>query len=43
MVAYDQSYKNLFSHQQLVRDLLQGFIKEQLVAGLDLDTLEPVD
>ncbi|MCK4604312.1 MAG: Rpn family recombination-promoting nuclease/putative transposase [Deltaproteobacteria bacterium] len=43
MAEYDQSYKNLFSHPQLVRDLLQGFIKEQWVAGLDLDTLEKVN
>lgn len=43
MAEYDQGYKNLFSHPRLVRDLLQGFIKEQWVAGLDLDTLEKLN
>lgn len=37
---HDHSYKLLFSHQQMVRDLLLGFVREEWVQALDLDTLE---
>ena len=36
----DNSYKHLFSHTEMVRDLLTGFIKEPWLAELDLSTLE---
>lgn len=40
MPRHDNSYKLLFSHQRMVRDLLTGFVKEEWVAELDLDSLE---
>lgn len=43
MADHDHSYKQLFSHAQLVKDLLEGFIEEEWVANLDIDTLERVN
>ncbi len=43
MADHDHSYKHLFSHPELVRDLLLGFIKEKWVEKLDLNTLEKVN
>ena len=40
MADHDHSYKLLFSHAALVRDLLQGFVHESWVADLDFSTLE---
>jgi len=40
MADHEHSYKLLFSHAALVRDLLQGFVQEAWVADLDLSTLE---
>ena len=40
MANHDNSYKLLFSHQRMVRDLLTGFVKEAWVNELDLDSLE---
>ncbi len=40
MGNHDHSYKQLFSHPELIRDLLIGFIQEEWVSDLDLDTLE---
>ncbi len=40
MVDHDHSYKQLFSHTELVRDLLSGFVQEAWIADLDLSTLE---
>ena len=42
MNTHDPSYKLLFSHPQMVRDLLVGFVDEPWVADLDLDSLEQV-
>jgi hypothetical protein len=39
---HDHSYRQLFSHPEMVRDLLTGFVPGDWVAALDLDTLEPV-
>jgi predicted transposase/invertase (TIGR01784 family) len=39
---HDASYKLLFSHPQLVEDLLRGFVREPWVAELDFTTLETV-
>jgi predicted transposase YdaD len=38
----DNSYKQIFSHQEMMRDLLHGFVKEDWVAQLDFSTLEKV-
>jgi len=43
MSDHDHSYRYLFSHPELIRDLLQGFIHEPWVAELDLTTLERVN
>ncbi len=40
MVDHDHSYKQLFSHAELVRDLLIGFVQEDWIDDLDLSTLE---
>ncbi len=42
MPAHDAGYKLLFSHPQMVRDLLVGFVHEPWVAELDFETLEKV-
>lgn len=39
---HDHSYKLLFSHPEMVQDLLTGFVKEAWVAELDFTTLEKV-
>lgn len=38
--SHDGSYKLLYSHAAMVRDLLQGFIPGEWLAQLDLSTLE---
>ena len=42
MADRDSGYKLLFSHKEMIRDLLVGFVHEEWVALLDLDSLEPV-
>ena len=42
MVDHDRSYKLLFSHAEMVRDLLEGFVRGDWVTRLDLSTLERV-
>ena len=39
---HDQSYKLLFSHPEMVADLLRGFVHEDWVQHLDFDSLEKV-
>ncbi len=41
-MAHDHAYKLLFSHPQMVADLLRGFVREAWVQQLDFATLEPV-
>jgi hypothetical protein len=41
-MEHDQSYKLLFSHQQMVADLLRGFVTDDWVQAVDLTTLEHV-
>jgi hypothetical protein len=41
-MEHDQSYKLLFSHQQMVADLLRGFVTDDWVRAVDLTTLERV-
>jgi predicted transposase/invertase (TIGR01784 family) len=43
MPDHDRSYKRLFSHPELVRDLLTGFVHEEWVKRLDLSSLEKVN
>ena len=40
MSAHDGSYKHIFSHPQIICDLLTGFVREPWVEQLDLATLE---
>lgn len=40
MPTHDQGYKSLFSHAQMVRDLLLGFVPQNWVKDLDFSTLE---
>ena len=42
MAQHDESYKLLFSHPQLVKDLLTGFVPEPWVQHVDFSTLEKV-
>ncbi|HIE03079.1 MAG TPA: transposase [Thiotrichaceae bacterium] len=39
---HDNSYKQLFSHPRMVKDLLQGFIPQKWVTQLDFRTLSKV-
>ena len=39
---HDGSYKSLFDYPTMVRDLLVGFVHEDWVGRLDLDSFEPV-
>lgn len=43
MAQHDRSYKLLFSHPQMVRDLLAGFVREDWLAQLDFASLQKVD
>jgi len=43
MADHDHAYKLLFSHPQMVADLLRGFVHEDWVGELDFSTLERVD
>ena len=43
MAEHDSGYKLLFSHAQMVEDLLKGFVKEEWVEKLDYSTLEKVN
>lgn len=40
MARHDRSYKLLFSHPEMVRSLLCGFIHERWIPLIDFDTLE---
>jgi len=41
--SHDTGYKLLFSHPELVKDLLTGFVKEDWVKEMDFTTLESVE
>jgi predicted transposase/invertase (TIGR01784 family) len=43
MAKHDSGYKLLFSHAQMVEDLLKGFVREEWVEKLDFSTLEKVN
>ncbi len=42
MATSDTGYRRLFSHREMVADLLAGFVHEPWVAELELETLERV-
>ena len=42
MANHDNGYKLLFSHAEMVEDLLRGFIRQDWVRRLDFSTLEKV-
>ena len=42
MAEHDGGYKLLFSHPEMVADLLRGFVREDWVRDLDFSTLEKV-
>lgn len=42
MADHDSSYKLIFSHASMTRDLIRGFVHEEWVQQLDLSTLERV-
>lgn len=42
MAEQDHAYKLLFSHAEMVRDLLEGFVKEEWLSELDYGSLEKV-
>jgi predicted transposase YdaD len=42
MANQDHAYKLLFSHAEMVRDLLEGFVKEEWLSQLDYESLEKV-
>lgn len=42
MAEHDNGYKRLFSHPEMVADLLRGFVREDWVRELDFSTLERV-
>ncbi|MBF0623841.1 MAG: Rpn family recombination-promoting nuclease/putative transposase, partial [Magnetococcales bacterium] len=42
MANHDSGYKQIFSHPEMVRDLLRGFVKEAWIEQLDFATLEKV-
>ena len=43
MADHDHTYKVLFSHAEMVTDLIRGFVHEDWVEELDFSTLERVD
>jgi len=43
MAQHDESYKLLFSHPQMVQDLLTGFVPEEWVRSVDFAALEVSD
>ena len=43
MPDHDNSYKLLFSYQEMVSDLLVGFVQEPWLDEIDFSTLEKVN
>lgn len=43
MKSHDHSYKHLFSHREMVADLLTGFVNQHWVQELDLASLEKLN
>ncbi len=43
MTEFDQAYRLIFSHAEMVEDLLRGFVREEWVDALDFSSLERLD
>ncbi len=43
MTEFDRGYKLLFSHKEMVEDLLRGFVREEWVEAIDFTSLEKLD
>jgi len=43
MDEHDTIYKLLFAHDQMIQDLLTGFLPEEWVVALELDSLEKIN
>ncbi|MBF0137537.1 MAG: Rpn family recombination-promoting nuclease/putative transposase [Magnetococcus sp. DMHC-1] len=43
MNMHDLGYSRFFSHARMVQDLIEGFIREDWITGLDFSTLEKVN
>ena len=43
MTEHDAGYKLLFSHPQMIKELLTGFVREDWVRRLDFDSLEKIN
>ena len=41
--THDSSYKLLFSHPEMIADLLRGYVRQPWVAQLDFTSLERAD
>jgi predicted transposase YdaD len=39
---YDQAFKDLFSHPRMIKDLLEGFIKEDFIKNIDFSCIDTV-
>ena len=39
---YDKKYRDMFTHPQMVKELMLDFVKDEWVAGIDFTTLEKV-
>ncbi|MCX4030290.1 Rpn family recombination-promoting nuclease/putative transposase [Endozoicomonas sp. SM1973] len=42
-MSHDHAYKQFFSHPDMVKDLLQGFVHEHWIVDIDFSTLERVN
>ncbi|HEY2294642.1 MAG TPA: hypothetical protein VGM86_28405 [Thermoanaerobaculia bacterium] len=42
MAEHDSGYRLLFSHPEMVEDLIRGFVHEDWVRDLDFSTLEQI-
>ncbi len=42
MKKHAKTYKNMFSHKEVIRDLIRGFVKQDWINELDFDSLERV-
>ena len=42
MKKHANTYKNMFSHKEVIRDLICGFVKQDWINELDFDSLERV-
>ena len=42
-MTHDSNYKQIFSHPEMIIDLLQGFVREEWTSQIDFSTLEKVN